>query len=77
MWAKVKGTVAMENKTFKLGEIQVITCEAMKDVDKEYFSKCEDHVLIIEEEYWENEGLRFIQPDAVVNLLETSESESN
>ena len=56
VWAKVNGQVAMENKTFRLSEVKQMTCAALNGIDKEFFSKCEDHVLRLEADHWKKEG---------------------
>lgn len=75
VWAKVKGQVAVDNKTFKLKDVKQLTNAALSNVDKEYWIKCEEHVLQQEEQYWKNDGLSFFQPRLVINLLQSSDSE--
>ena len=75
VWAKVKGQVASENTTFKLCDIKALTRTAILGVDKALWAKCEDHVLREEENYWNNEGLWFIQPRTVINLLDSSDTD--
>jgi transposase len=75
VWAKVKKQVAAENNTFKLCDVKNITHAAFSMIDKEYWSKCEDHVLTQEEEYWKNDGLWNVQPKIVINLHDSSDSE--
>jgi transposase len=75
VWAKVKGQVAAQNTTFKMNDVKVLTRDALSKIDIEYWEKCVEHVLREEEEYWQRDGLQFIQPITVVNLLESSDSE--
>jgi transposase len=75
VWAKVKGNVAAENKTFKLCDVKELTCAALSNIDKYYWAKCEDHVLQEEENYWKNDGLWFVQPRAIINMSDSSDSE--
>jgi transposase len=75
VWAAVKGEVAAQNKTFKLCDVKDLTRDALAKIDIEYWRKCEEHVLREEEAYWQRDGLHFLQPLAVVNLFESSESE--
>ena len=75
VWARVKGQVAAQNTTFKMCDVKDMTREALSGIDTEYWAKCEEHVLQEEEDYWQRDGLQFIQPITVVNLLESSDSE--
>lgn len=75
VWAKVKGRVAEKNTTFKMCDVQNLTREAISTINKEYWRKCEDHVLREEDGYWQRDGLQFVQPTALVNILDTSESD--
>ena len=75
VWAKVKGTVARENKTFKLSDVKELTAAAIRDVDKAFFSRCEDHVLKLEDEYWQKDGLSFLQLPMIIDPRETSDLE--
>ena len=43
IWAKVKGQVAANNKSFKMAETQQLTIQAIKDITKDYFRKCDQH----------------------------------
>jgi hypothetical protein len=52
VWAKVKVQVAAENKTFKLCDVKELTYVALSLIDKDYWCKCEDHVLKEENKYW-------------------------
>uniref|UniRef100_A0A0B7BGD8 Tc1-like transposase DDE domain-containing protein n=1 Tax=Arion vulgaris TaxID=1028688 RepID=A0A0B7BGD8_9EUPU len=75
VWAKVKGRVAEKNTTFKMCDVQNLTREAISTINKKYWRKCEDHVLREEDGYWQRDGLQFVQPTALVNILDTSESD--
>lgn len=75
VWAKVKGQVAADNKTFKLCDVTALTYAALSKIDKDYWAVCEDHVIEEEENYWRKDGLGFVQPRAVINLLDSSDSE--
>ena len=76
VWAKVKGTVADENTTFKIGDVRDLTISALQRIDQTYWEKCVDKVIKEEEIYWRKDGLRFLQPTTVVNLMESSDSNS-
>lgn len=75
VWAKVKGQVASQNTTFKIGDVKKLTHDALSNIDKEYWIKCEDHVLKEEQKYWENDGLQFIQPVTGVNITDSSDTD--
>jgi transposase len=75
VWAKIKGQVAADNTTFKLSDVKILTQAALSNIDKTYWNTCEDHVLKEEEEYWRKDGLHFIQPRAVINLMDSSDTE--
>ena len=67
--------MALRNTTFKLKDIEILTREAISSIDKEFWNKCENHVHKIEEDYWKKEGLHIIQPPAIINVFESSDSE--
>ena len=75
VWAEIKRLVALRNTTFKLKDIEILTREAISSIDKEFWNKCENHVHKIEEDYWKKEGLHIIQPPAIINVFESSDSE--
>ena len=68
VWAKIKGEVATNNRSFKLSEVKILARNALSSVDKCFWQKCEDHVLREEETYWQKEGLAIIQPDMIISL---------
>ena len=39
VWAKVKGQVAANNKTFKMAETKQLTIDAIKEIGKDFFSE--------------------------------------
>ena len=57
VWAKVKGQVAEQNRTFKMCDVEVLTRESISRVDIQFWKKCVEHVLREEEEYWHSDGL--------------------
>jgi transposase len=77
VWAKIKGQVAAQNTTFKMYDVKVLTHNALMKIDIEFRKRCLDHVLREEEEYWQPDGLQFIQPPTVVNLIESSDTDRN
>lgn len=76
IWAEMKKKVAEENTTFKLKDVKRHTTEALANISKTYWQKCEDHVKRIEKSYWENDGLNLpMQPRVVIDPMDTSDSE--
>ena len=75
IWAKVKGQVAANNKSFKMAETQQLTIDAIRSIGKDYFQKCEQHTMKIEKNYWHKDGLNHIQPPLIINLLDSSDSD--
>jgi hypothetical protein len=70
----VKGKVASDNITCRLSFVKQIACAALSDIDRHYWIKCEDHVMKKEDNYWLNDGLRFLQPTTVIRLPNSSYS---
>ena len=61
--------VALGNTTFKLKDIEILARTAISKIDKEFWNKCERHVQEIETDYYQREGLHFIQPTAILYIL--------
>lgn len=74
VWAKVKGQVAEQNRTFKMCDVEVLTRESLLMIDMQFWKKCVEHVLREEDEYWHRDGLQFVQPVTIINLMESSDS---
>ena len=75
VWAEIKRIVALKNTTFKIKDIENSTREAISSITKEFWNKCEDHVKTIEENYYQHDGLHFIQSSIIINVLESTDSE--
>lgn len=75
VWAKVKGQVAANNKTFKMAETKQLTIDAIKEIGKDFFQKCEQHTQKIERQYWEKDGLTQVQAPVIINPFESSDTE--
>lgn len=73
IWAQIKGFVAAENATFKEGEVQILTENAIKRVGPAEWSACIKHVIEEESRMWEMDGLIDI---TVESLQFTVDSES-
>ena len=78
VWAELKSRVAEANTTFKLSDVMKHTSYNLKNISKEFWQKCEDHVRKVEYMYWEKDGLNIpMQGKVVINPFDTSsESES-
>ena len=70
IWAKIKGQVATENTTFKIADVTILTHKALSQVDKDYWRRCSMHVEKEGQIYWKQGGLRFIQPETVINIYD-------
>ena len=75
VWAEVKRLVANDNKTFNIKDIEKSTRSVLSGIDKQFWNKSENHVKKIEDEYFKQEALHFIQPPVIINMLESSDSE--
>ena len=75
VWARVKGQVAEQNRTFKMCDVDVLTRESLSRIDIQFWKKCVEHVLREKDEYWQRDELQFVQPVTIINLLESSDSE--
>ena len=75
VWAEIKRLVAINNTTFNIKEIEISTRKAISSIDKAFWNKCENHVKKIEEGYFKNEGLHFVQPKVIINMLESTDTE--
>ncbi|XP_005097280.1 uncharacterized protein LOC101856802 [Aplysia californica] len=72
VWAKIKGTVASQKTNFKLKDVKQLSENVISRVDKVYWRQWETHGKRMKDEYWEKEGLEFIQPRVVINPCEDS-----
>jgi hypothetical protein len=72
VWTKIKGKVASDNSIFKLSDVRQIACAALSDIDRHYWIKWENNVMKEEENYWLNDGLRFLQPTTVISMSDSS-----
>ena len=71
VWAQVKGQVADENTSFKLDDVKTLTHKALAAVDIEKWRKCAAHVEREEQNYWDRDGLGFVQPTTIVNVFDS------
>jgi hypothetical protein len=52
IWAQVKGYVAANNKTFKLGDVRLLLEKGIQNVTPERWEKCVQHVIKEEDKMW-------------------------
>ena len=57
VWGSGKGHVAMNNKTFKLQEVEGLIVEGLSKVTPEQWQANENHVITVEEDMWNKEHL--------------------
>ena len=76
IWANLKNRIALDNKTFKLKDVEVMVHEGFQRIDQPTWSNCVDHVAdVIEKRYWQQDGLVEIEP--VVIELDSSDDDSD
>ena len=68
IWAKLKMLVAERNTTFKLKDVQQHVHDVMSEIDASDWSKTCGHVIKIEREYRQVEGIIDEHPPVIINL---------
>ena len=73
VWANCKNYIA-RNNTFKMVDVKRLVNESFERITPEVWTKCDNHVLDIENNYWQNDliGKSTVQP--VIINLNTSDS---
>ena len=56
-------------------DLHLMTYTALKKVERDYFVKCEDHISKLEDEFWKSDGLKFIEPNIIINIMESFDSQ--
>ena len=79
IWGIIKNEVAMNNTSFKLADMKVLTDQAIKNVDPTIIKNTMEHVKKTEERYWENDGLSLspVIENFSINIAESSSDESS
>ena len=73
VWSQVKGYVARNNKTFKIGDVKALVEQGIKEVTKEKWKGCIEHVIAEEETFWKSNDLCDCIVDHLeINLADTS-----
>ncbi|KAG8175766.1 hypothetical protein JTE90_029251 [Oedothorax gibbosus] len=67
IWSQVKDYIASNNTTFKEDEVMRLTHEAIDNITPELWTKEVKHVLNIEEQMWQLDGLVDVEVDKLVN----------
>ena len=67
IWAQVKKQVADENTTFNIKDVEVLTKKALDEVTPESWKKCVEHVEKVENDYWKNDGIGYVQAPIIIN----------
>ena len=77
IWAQIKGSVARNNKTYKLGDVKLLLANAIKEITTEKWRDCVAHVIKEEEKLWELECVTDKVVDSmVINTADSSSSKS-
>ena len=79
IWGIIKNEVAMNNTSFKLADMKVLTDQAIKNVDPTIIKNTMEHVKKTEERYWKNDGLSLspVIENFSINIAESSSDESS
>ena len=64
----------LRRELLKMCDVEVLTRESLSMIDMQFWKKCVEHVLREEDEYWHRDGLQFVQPVTIINLMESSDS---
>lgn len=76
VWAKVKSDVAKNNTTFKLSDLKELANTALSQIDQTFWQKVDEHVQKVENQYWERDGVGFLQREIIINVIDdTADSE--
>ena len=69
----------MNNTSFKLADMKVLTDQAIKNVDPTTIKNTMEHVKKTEERYWKNDGLSLspVIENFSINIAESSSDESS
>lgn len=75
VWASIKNHVADCNSTFKLPDVKRLTNEAIHNTTQQFWQRCVRHVLRLEQDYWDRDGVTHIQNPMVISLQDSSDSD--
>ena len=69
----------MNNTSFKLADMKVLTDQAIKNVDPTTIKNTMEHVKKTEERYWKNDGMSLssVIENFSINIAESSSDESS
>ena len=72
----MKNRIALDNKTFKLKDVEQMVHDGFARIDQPTWSNCVDHVTeVIEKKYWRKDGLIEVEP--VIIDLGSSDDDSD
>ena len=76
VWANCMNFVGRNNCTFKMADVKVLINAAFGRITPDVWSRCEDHVMQIEENYWKTDLVAESTIEPVVINLAESDSDS-
>ena len=76
IWAQIKHEVSVNNTTFKMADVKILTNAALDNVSIENWTKCVKHVIKIENELRRVEGIHDAV-DPVIIQLDSSSSDDD
>ena len=79
IWGILKTDIAQHNNTFKLADMQQLVNKTINNFSNETITKTFDHVLEIEQSYWDRDGLNISPcvPPIIISLGESESSDSS
>jgi len=74
IWAKIKGEVAKQNKTFKINDVEKLVHEAIENVNVEDWRKCVRHAEALQEDHYRMQCQydQIVEP-MVISLADSSD----
>ncbi|XP_015929512.3 uncharacterized protein [Parasteatoda tepidariorum] len=78
IWAQMKGSVAKENKTFKLSEVEELCMKSLNEIGVEKWKNCIEHIQKIEKEMWDlDEAIENTVNSLVININSNDEDSTS
>ena len=75
VWARVKGHVAKHNSTYRMDDVKRLVQDGFDSVTPEVWAKCCDHVVKVEEEFWNSDALQEETVEALIIEIPGEESD--
>ena len=76
VWANCKNFVGRNNITFEMADVKVLINAAFGGITPDMWSRCEDHVMQKEENYWKTDLVAESTIEPIVINLAVSDSDS-